>query len=70
MHNGPTGGSLEDVRLAKTLVAWTDAVAVDAWAAREFWNLDSAALPYLALAKGRGLGTFDLGGVRMRELSV
>jgi uncharacterized protein (DUF362 family) len=70
MHNGPTGGSLEDVRLAKTLVAGTDAVAVDAWVAREFWNLDSAALPYLALASGRGLGTADLGGVRMRELSV
>jgi uncharacterized protein (DUF362 family) len=70
MHNGPTGGSIEDVRLAKTLVAATDAVAADAWVAREFWNLEAAALPYLALAKGRGLGTFDLGGVRMREVNA
>jgi uncharacterized protein (DUF362 family) len=66
LRNGPGGGNLEDVLTAKTLVAGTDPVALDAWAAREFWKLEPSALPYLALAHDRGLGTFDLESVRTR----
>ena len=66
LRNGPTGGNLEDVALKKTLVAGTDPVAVDAWAARAWWNLEPSALPYLKLAAARGLGTLDLEKLRMR----
>jgi uncharacterized protein (DUF362 family) len=65
-RNGPTGGNLDDVLLKKTLVASTDPVAVDAYVAKAFWNLDVDALPYLKLAVKRGLGTYEFERVRTR----
>src|SRR5208337_3921720 len=59
LRNGPTGGNLEDVALKKTVVAGTDPVALDAWAAKAYWNLDPEHLPYLSMAATRGLGTVD-----------
>jgi uncharacterized protein (DUF362 family) len=56
VRNGPTGGSLSDVVLKKTLVAGTDPVALDAYVAKAFWNLEGSALSYLTLAQDRGLG--------------
>jgi len=69
MRNGPSGGNLDDVMAARTVVAATDAVAADAWAAREYWRLDAAGLPYLKLAEERGLGRLDLDAARMRVVS-
>lgn len=57
VRNGPTGGNLADVELRKTIVAGTDPVALDAWVARAYWNLDERRLRYLRLAAERGLGT-------------
>jgi len=57
LRNGPTGGNLEDVLLKKTVVAGTDPVALDAYVAKAYWNLDPPALPYLKMAADRGLGT-------------
>jgi hypothetical protein len=45
------------VLLKKTLVAGTDPLALDAYVAKAYWNLDAAALPYLKMASERGLGT-------------
>ena len=59
VRNGPTGGNLEDVEVKKTLLAGTDPVAIDAYAAKAYWNLDPEQLPYLAMAAARGLGTVD-----------
>jgi uncharacterized protein (DUF362 family) len=59
MRNGPTGGSPGDVELKKTLIAGTDPVAVDAYAAKAYWDLDAATLRYLKLASDRGLGATD-----------
>ena len=59
VRNGPTGGNLEDVELKKTMVAGTDPVALDAYVAKAYWNLDPEHLPYLALAAARNLGTVD-----------
>jgi uncharacterized protein (DUF362 family) len=59
LRNGPTGGNLEDVALNKTMVAGTDPVAIDAYVAKAYWNLDAAQLPYLQMAAARGLGTVD-----------
>ena len=66
IRNGPTGGNLEDVLLKKTLVAGTDPVALDAYVAKAYWNLDVSALPYLQMAAKRGLGTYDFETVRVR----
>jgi uncharacterized protein (DUF362 family) len=59
VRNGPTGGNLEDVLLKKTLVAGTDPVALDAYVAKAYWNLDPPALPYLKMAEQRGLGSLQ-----------
>lgn len=64
IRNGPTGGNLEDVLLKKTLVAGTDPVALDAYVAKAYWNLDVASLPYLKLAEDRGLGTYEFEKIR------
>jgi len=64
LRNGPTGGNLEDVALKKTLVAGTDPVALDAYVARAYWNLEVEALPYLKMAASRGLGTYQFEKVR------
>ena len=59
LRNGPTGGNLEDVALKKTVVASTDPVALDAYVAKAYWNLDPERLPYLQMAANRGLGTTE-----------
>jgi uncharacterized protein (DUF362 family) len=66
VRNGPTGGNLEDVLLKKTLVAGTDPVALDAYVAKAYWNLEVDSLPYLKLAAKRGLGTYEFEKVRTR----
>jgi len=70
LRNGPTGGNLEDVSLKKTLIAGTDPVALDAYVAKAYWNLDAAALPYLRMASQRGLGTVEFEKVRTRVVAL
>ncbi|MGA7764858.1 MAG: DUF362 domain-containing protein [Candidatus Sulfotelmatobacter sp.] len=69
IRNGPTGGNLDDVVLKKTLVAGTDPVALDAYVAKAYWNLEVSSLPYLKLASQRGLGTYEFGKIRTRVRS-
>ncbi len=66
LRNGPTGGNLEDVALKKTMVAGTDPVALDAYVAKAYWNLDPEHLPYLEMAAARGLGTLDFDKLQMK----
>ena len=70
VRNGPTGGNLEDVILKKTLIAGTDPVAVDAYAAKTYWGLDPGKLRYLELASARGLGNPEFESVRMRVVTL
>jgi uncharacterized protein (DUF362 family) len=63
VRNGPTGGNLEDVELKKTMVAGTDPVALDAYVAKAYWDLDPEQLPYLQMAAAHGLGTVDFDGL-------
>jgi uncharacterized protein (DUF362 family) len=66
IRNGPTGGNLEDVVMKKTMVAGTDPVALDAWAAKAWWNLDPEQLPYLQMAAARGLGTVNFAALPVK----
>jgi uncharacterized protein (DUF362 family) len=70
LRNGPGGGNLEDVALKKTLIAGTDPVAVDAYAAKAYWNLDSESLRYLKLAAERGLGSVEFEKLRTAVAAV
>ena len=58
MRNGPTGGSLDDLKATRTLIAGTDPVAVDAMGAG-LLDKTAADLPHLALAEKAGAGTVD-----------
>lgn len=70
LRNGPTGGSPEDVSLEKTLVAGTDPVAIDAYAAKTYWNLSANSMPYLKLATQRGLGNYDFQKVSSKVVKL
>lgn len=66
LRNGPTGGNLEDVAVKKTMVAGTDPVAIDAYVAKAYWDLDAERLPYLQMAAARGLGTVDFAALMVK----
>ncbi len=68
-HNGPTGGSLDDVSIENVLIAGTDEVAIDSYSLR-FLDVEPEAVPFLALAQQRGLGTMDWRSLRMVESQV
>jgi len=70
VRNGPGGGNLGDVALEKTVIAGTDPVALDAYAAKAYWDLDYRTLRYLKLASERGLGTLNFENVRSRVVQM
>ena len=67
MSHGPTGGSLNDVRLTNTVIASHDLVAADAYAATLF-DLTGADIPYVQAAADMGLGTLDLAAIQIEEI--
>ncbi len=69
MDHGPTGGSLDDVKLMNTIIASPDIVAADAYAATLF-GLTGADIPAIVAGAEMGLGTMDLASVKIEEFSV
>ena len=69
MDNGPTGGDLNDVKQTDLVIASHDIVAADAYATRLF-GLQPSDISYIGASARMGLGTMDLAGVRVEELSV
>jgi uncharacterized protein (DUF362 family) len=63
-RHGPTGGSLDDVRLAKTLVAGANPVSVDSYGT-QFFDKKPADFKWLVEANKRGMGEIDLGKLRI-----
>ncbi|MBA7646919.1 hypothetical protein ES703_54687 [subsurface metagenome] len=63
MTNGPTGGSVSDLRRADTLVASTDMVAADSYGCT-LLELKVSDLPYLAKAERAGAGTTNYEALR------
>jgi len=70
LRNGPGGGNLADVALKKTVIAGTDPVALDAYAAEAYWKLDSRTLRYLKLAADRQLGNLNFEQIRSRFATI
>lgn len=58
MTNGPTGGSISDLRKGNTMIASCDQVAADSFGAT-LLGLKVGDLPYLAKAQDAGVGTTD-----------
>ena len=69
MDNGPTGGDLNDVKQTDLVIASHDIVAADAYATRLF-GLQPSDIAYIVASAKMGLGTSDLTGVRVEELSL
>lgn len=67
VRNGPSGGSLKDVRVKNTVIACADWVAADTYATRLFGK-KPAAVPYIKAAAAMRLGTMDLSSVRIRNV--
>jgi uncharacterized protein (DUF362 family) len=68
IRNGPSGGSLSDVRPGRIVIAGTNAVAVDSYGATLFGRKPKS-LSYLRLAERQGLGTTDLKSLTIEEAS-
>lgn len=69
LDHGPTGGRLEDVRLARTVVVGTSQVSVDAYGATLF-DRRPEELAYLRLAAEQGLGVIDTEALRIERREV
>ena len=69
MQRGPTGGNLDDVKMQNTVIASHDIVAADAYAATLF-GLTGADIGYIQAAADMGLGTLDLGSVKIEEVAL
>jgi uncharacterized protein (DUF362 family) len=63
MTNGPTGGSLGDLRETGVMIVSTDQVAADAFGAT-LLGKKPAELPYIAKAEAAGVGTADYESLR------
>jgi uncharacterized protein (DUF362 family) len=68
--NGPTGGSLQDVRKLDTVIATHDGVAADAYAATLFGWEDPERLGYVKYGAERGIGRSDLKNLAIEEIAV
>jgi uncharacterized protein (DUF362 family) len=69
MSHGPTGGNLDDVKQADTVIASPDIVAADSYAATLF-GVKPDDLAYVRAASAMGLGRSDLARLQIEEISV
>lgn len=67
--NGPTGGSLADLKATRTMIAATDPVAADSLAAT-LLGRSAGRLPYLAKAEALGLGRTDYESLNPVRLAI
>jgi len=69
MTNGPTGGSVSDLRRADTMIASCDQVAADAYGCT-LLGLKPSDLPYLAKAQQAGSGTIDYESLKPKLTTI
>jgi uncharacterized protein (DUF362 family) len=64
MTNGPTGGSMEDLKQTETMIVSTDQVAADAFGAT-LLGKTVADIPYIGKAEAKGVGTADYNALKL-----
>jgi uncharacterized protein (DUF362 family) len=69
MTNGPTGGSLSDLKATNTMIVSTDQVAADAFGAT-LLGQTAMDLPFLQKAEAAGVGTVDYESLRPIRVSA
>ena len=65
LRNGPAGGNLADVKVFDTLIASTDTVATDAYAATTIFGMRPKEIEYITAAFKHGLGEMDLSKIKI-----
>ncbi len=68
-RGGPTGGNLDDVKMANTVIASTDIVAADAFAATLF-GLKGGDIEYIRKSADLGLGSMNMDNIMIEEIDV
>ncbi len=69
MRNGPTGGNVSDVKSLNTIVVGLDELALDTLATG-FLGLKPEEVPFLEVARQRGVGTTDLQSLAIEEIKI
>ncbi len=69
MSNGPTGGSLSDLKQTNMMIVSTDQVAADS-AGAALLGKTPADLPFIAKAEQAGAGTSDFEALRPFRIST
>ncbi len=69
MKNGPTGGSVSDLKRTRTVIVGTDQVAVDAFGAAVL-EKKTDSLPHIAKAAAEGVGTADYESLKPRIVNA
>jgi uncharacterized protein (DUF362 family) len=69
ISNGPTGGSLSDLKPTGTLIVSTDPVAADA-AGAALLDKQPGDLPFIAKAEAAGAGTADYRSLKLKEIQT
>lgn len=68
-RNGPTGGNIADVAIENTVIAGLDTVAVESYGLR-FLDLKVEDVPFIEMAKKRGVGISDLKSINVAEENI
>ncbi len=68
--NGPTGGSLDFVQQANTIIVSHDPVAADGYATQLFFKKKPEDIGYIKFGAEMGLGRYDFNNLRIKEMSV
>ena len=68
LRNGPSGGRLNDVKAARTVIAGTDPVLSDAYAATLF-GIQPRDIGHIKTAELRGIGSADISGAKIRRVA-
>lgn len=69
-RNGPTGGSLNDVMQANTIIASVDPVATDAYTTQLFFKKKPEQIGYIKYGAAMGLGRYDFANLRIKEVTA
>lgn len=69
LRNGPSGGNLADVSVAKTVAVGTDIVAMDSFGASLF-GMNPNEISFLVTANQRGLGQNDLRKMAIKTIPL
>ena len=69
LRNGPSGGNLSDVKTTKTVIAGTDPVLADSYAATLF-DKKPREIGHIRMGESMGLGTANIAKARIKKITI